>query len=100
MSAGQRWPQRTNLWRREPASRICTGLSLTTLVVTPASAQGIYMGRDGRVHSSGIVQPPKQAPAPHSLMPESYRKAAESTFKQEAQRRADLEAQNQAYVPP
>jgi len=75
-------------------------LSLTTLVVTPASAQGIYMGRDGRVHSSGIVQPPKQAPAPHSLMPESYRKAAESTFKQEAQRRADLEAQNQAYVPP
>jgi hypothetical protein len=41
---------------------LSTTAMLLALTVTSASAQGIYMGRDGRVHSSGIVLPPKQAP--------------------------------------
>src|SRR5262249_19638159 len=39
---------------------LSTTAMLLALTVTSASAQGIYMGRDGRVHSSGI------APAPES----------------------------------
>jgi hypothetical protein len=40
------------------------------------------------------------ATAQSSLMPNSYKRAADTVFRQENQRRADQEARNRAYVPP
>ena len=46
------------------------------------------------------IVPLQAASAQSSLMPNSYKRAADTVFRQENRRRAEEEAQNRAYVPP